>query len=118
MRVLTELAPPHTDRHSAMPRPSWVAGACCLLFAVGTHAGQLGRGEFAASSDSLWAAPVDEAPVFAGDTPNLEVILSDALFVAQGWRWSPGSTAWIAVLVRVNALKTVGLARMGGLYGP
>jgi hypothetical protein len=101
-----------------MTRAAWAAGACCLLFAVGTGGGRPGTSAFASSSASLWAAPVDEVPACVSDSSSLDAQLSDARFVAQGWRWSPGSTAWIAVLVRVDVLKAVGLARIGGLYGP
>ncbi len=101
-----------------MTRAAWAAGACCLLFAVGTDGGKLGTSAFASSSDSLWAAPVYEVPACISHSSSLDAQRNDARFVAQGWRWSPGSSAWIAVLVRVDALKTVGLARIGGLYGP
>lgn len=100
-----------------MIRAVCTAGACCLLFASSAHGGQPGPSA-PAFSGGAWAAPVEQAPVFVSETSNLDARLSDVRFVAQGWRWSPGSNAWIAVLVRVDALKVVGLARIGGRYGP
>ncbi len=108
---------PHPCQHSAAARAAWTAGACCFLFAVGTDGGRLCKNAVGLSSAFL-AAPVVEVSAFAANSPHLDAMLSDVRFAAQGWRWSPGSTAWIAVLVRVDALKTVGLARIGGLYGP
>jgi hypothetical protein len=52
------------------------------------------------------------------DSSNLGTLNADGNFVAQGWRWSPGTNAWIAVLVRVEVLEAIGLVRIGGLYGP
>lgn len=118
MLVTTHSSNPTMDRRTAITRAAWTAGACCLLLAMGTNAGRLGAGSLASSNAALWAAPVDEAPSFVSDTSNLDAALSDVRFVTQGWRWSPGSSAWIAVLVRVDALRAVGLARIGGLYGP
>lgn len=118
MSAITQSSKPTFDRRSAITRAAWTAGACCLLLAVGSNGGRLGAGSFASSNAAFWAAPVDEAPSFVSDTSNLDAALSDVRFVTQGWRWSPGSSAWIGVLVRVDALRTVGLARIGGLYGP
>ncbi len=101
-----------------MNRVLYAMSACCLLFVVATQGRQVRAGSFSACEASYWAAPATEAPAFVGDSSNIDLILSDARFVAEGWRWSPGSTAWIAVLVRVDLLKTVALARIGGLYGP
>ena len=66
----------------------------------------------------MWAAPFNEAPVFVTASSNLGTLDSDVNFMTQGWRWSPGTNAWIAVLVRVEVLQAMGLARIGGLYGP
>jgi len=106
------------DRSNLTTRAACVVGACCLLVATGARAGSLGTSTLANSNAALWAAPVDQAPDFVGHSFNVDMILSDVRFAAQGWRWSPGSTAWIAVLVRVDTLKAVGMARIGGLYGP
>lgn len=92
--------------------------ACCLLVALGTTAIRANASQAAVSEAGYWAAPVDEAPAFAADSASNTASQSDVTFVAQGWRWSPGTNAWIAVLVRVDSLRAIAFARIGGLYGP
>ena len=94
------------------------AGACCLLFSLGATANQATSASSFVSDAGMWAAPVDEAPLFVTDSSNTGTLTSDVNFVAQSWRWSPGTNAWIAVLVRVQVLEAIGLVRVGGLYGP
>ena len=94
------------------------AGACCLLLALGATANQAFAKSNLTCDVGYWAAPVDEAPAFVTGSAGSAALESDVTFVAQGWRWSPGTNAWIAVLVRVDSLKAIASARIGGLYGP
>jgi len=94
------------------------AGACCLLLALGATANQACAKSHISCDTGYWAAPVEEAPSFVTGSAGSAAHESDVTFVAQGWRWSPGTNAWIAVLVRVDSLKAIASARIGGLYGP
>ena len=93
------------------------AGTLLFLLAAGSDAAR-NFNRFADPTASVLVAPMDEAPSYVSDESHQDQLLADVHFSAQGWRWSAGTSAWIAVLVRVDALKTVGLARIGGLYGP
>lgn len=103
---------------SVRVRLAWPVGAVCVLLAVGL--GGVRTGAFGANSylTPYWSVPADQAPLFLAESNSTDLMMSDAQFAAQGWRWSPGTCAWIAVLVRVDALRSVALARIGGLYGP
>jgi hypothetical protein len=95
-----------------------LAGACCLLLSLGAAA-HPAKSHAADSLDAAyWAAPVEAAPGFVAGSVCDAAFDSDLAFVAQGWRWSPGTNAWISVLVRVNSLQAIAFARIGGLYGP
>lgn len=99
-------------------RTLFATGACCLLL-VGAAQGGPSRARLLSDQQSaLWLISACEAASYPSHLPNVDLTLSDARFVAQGWRWSPGSTAWVAVLVRVDSLNTIALSRIGGLYGP
>lgn len=93
-------------------------GAACVLLAFGLTGARAATGSLDSYLTPYWSVPADQAPLFVSDSTSTDLMLSDARFAAQGWRWSPGTYASIAVLVRVDSLRSVTLARIGGLYGP
>ena len=108
-------------------RPHWLkvdgrtaalaAGTLLVLVAAGSD-GSRNSNRFANATSFVHATAMDEAPSFVSDGTQQGQLLADVRFAAQGWRWSAGTCAWIAVLVRVGALRAVALGRIGGLYGP
>jgi len=113
---------------ASIVRPHWLtvdgrtlalaAGTLLVLLAAGSDASRNSNRFDNPSSSSVLAAAMDEAPSFVSDGTQQGQLLADVHFAAQGWRWSAGTSAWIAVLVRVDALRAVALGRIGGLYGP
>lgn len=109
-----------TDAESTPARQcfGWLLSAACMMLALGLGSQASANHRYPAVSSSHWSVTADEAPSYLSESTSKELANSDALFAVQGWRWSSGTRASIAVLVRVESMRSVTLTRIGGLYGP